>query len=45
MNANGAFDEEATRAKIPSDIARDKAEEVITKCKDLSEHISNFYNS
>ena len=33
MNADGTFNEEATRAKIPADISAEKANEVIDKCK------------
>ena len=36
MNADGTFNEEVTRAKIPADISAEKASEVINKCKTVS---------
>lgn len=36
MNADGTFNEETTRAKIPADVPVDKANDVINKCKGIT---------
>lgn len=42
MNPDGTINEEVTRAKVPDSVPKDKADEIINKCKVLSKW--NRYN-
>lgn len=44
MNPDGSINEEVARAKIPESIPKDKANEVINKCKVLSEYRNKLIN-
>ena len=39
MNSDGTINEEVARAKLPSTVEADKAEEIIKACKSLSTYI------